>query len=420
MNNFVLKGNIIYTPSFGELKVYENGFLVCEDNLVQGVYNKLPEKFENLGLFDFTDKIIIPGLIDAHLHAPQFAFMGMGMDLQLLEWLETYTFKEERKYSDLEYAEEAYEYFVEELTKSFTTRISAFSTIHKNSTLLLMDKLEKRGFKGFVGKVNMDTNSPSYLSEYTKVSVIDTIDFIEESLSRFNGIKPIITPRFAISCSEELLNELGNIAEKYCLPIQSHLSENVDEIKWVKELFSNIKCYADVYDRFNLFNDKTLMAHCVYPNEEEYKLMRDKKITAVHCPVSNMNIASGISPVRKLIENGINVTLGTDVAGGSTLSMIKVISDSIQNSKLKYLFTDKQDMFLSPTEGLFLATKANERIFGKVGSFEPGYEFDALVIDDSLLGNIKGVKLVNRLERVVSRAVFSHIKAKFISGKRVI
>ena len=132
MNNFVLKGNIIYTPSFGELKVYENGFLVCEDNLVQGVYNKLPEKFENLGLFDFTDKIIIPGLIDAHLHAPQFAFMGMGMDLQLLEWLETYTFKEERKYSDLEYAEEAYEYFVEELTKSFTTRISAFSTIHNN------------------------------------------------------------------------------------------------------------------------------------------------------------------------------------------------------------------------------------------------------------------------------------------------
>lgn len=420
MNNFVLKGNIIYTPSFGKLKLYENSFLVCENDLVQGVYNELPEKFENFSLLDFTDKIIMPGLIDAHLHAPQFAFMGMGMDLQLLEWLETYTFKEECKYSNLEYAEKAYEYFVEELAKSFTTRISAFSTIHKDSTILLMDKLEKRGFKGFVGKVNMDTNSPAYLSEYTNNSIRDTISFIEESLSRFDNIKPIVTPRFAINCTGVLLEKLGNIAEEYSLPIQSHLSENIDEIKRVKELFPYIECYADVYNKFNLFNNKTLMAHCVYPDEKEYKLMRDNKVTAVHCPISNMNISSGIAPVRKLLENGIKVVLGTDVAAGSTLSMIKVILYTIQNSKLKYLFEDKQDMFLSPAEGLFLATKANEHIFGKVGSFEPGYEFDAVVIDDSLLGNIDGIDLTNRLERVISRAIFENIKAKFISGKRII
>ena len=160
MRRFVMKGNICYSNDNKELCVIENGYVVSEDGICLGVYEQLPEKYQMIPCYDYTDRLIIPGFTDLHVHAPQYSFRGLGMDLELLDWLNTHTFVEEAKYQELAYAEKAYDIFADDMRKSATTRACVFGTIHNEATLLLMEKLEEAGIKGFVGKVNMDRNSP--------------------------------------------------------------------------------------------------------------------------------------------------------------------------------------------------------------------------------------------------------------------
>ena len=196
MKNYVIKGNICYSKTREELCITENGYIVCEGGRCAGVYETLPEEYETLPCYNYEDKIIIPGLVDLHVHAPQYAFRGMGMDLELLDWLNTHTFVEEAKYADLEYAEKAYDIFTEDLKNSATTRACIFGTIHTEATLLLMEKLEETGLKAYVGKVNIDRNSPKYLcEENAEKSVKDTEEWLMKS-QRFKNIKPVLTPRF--------------------------------------------------------------------------------------------------------------------------------------------------------------------------------------------------------------------------------
>ena len=165
MSTFVLKGNICFSKNQTELVTAENSYLVCENGICKGIFQSLPEKYKNLPCHDYGNKLIIPGLTDLHVHAPQYTFRGLGMDLELIDWLNAHTFREEAKYADLEYAGKAYEIFVDDLMKSATTRACIFGTIHNEATLVLMEMLERRGFKGYVGKVNMDRNSPEELCE---------------------------------------------------------------------------------------------------------------------------------------------------------------------------------------------------------------------------------------------------------------
>ena len=165
MKSFVLRGQICTSVSMDEIGITENGYLVVEDGLVRGVFRELPGQFAALPLNDCGDCLILPGMTDLHVHAPQFAFRGLGMDMELLEWLNTYTFPEESKYKDLDYAERAYGSFASQLLRSTTTRAAIFATIHVPATELLMQKLDAMGLECFVGKVNMNRNSPVYLRE---------------------------------------------------------------------------------------------------------------------------------------------------------------------------------------------------------------------------------------------------------------
>lgn len=234
---FALYGNIIYTPTKDKLVIKNNHYLVCCDGKVEGIYQKLPAELENIEVLDYKDKLIIPGLCDTHVHAPQYSFRGIGMDYQLIQWLDTFTFPEEMQYSDVNYAKEAYKIFADDLKNSATTRASIFATSHVDSTIELMELLEKTGVKCFVGKVNMDRNCPDELKDKEpSEAAAMTEQWILESKEKFTNIKPILTPRFVPSCTDELLEELGKLAKKYELPVQSHLSENTGEIAWVKEL----------------------------------------------------------------------------------------------------------------------------------------------------------------------------------------
>ena len=187
---FAIKGDILYSKSLNKVFQNENSYLVCVDGKSEGVFKKLPTKYKGIKVYDYSGHIVIPGLIDMHLHAPQYSFVGLHMDLKLLDWLNKYTFPEESKYKNLKYAKKAYDIFVDDLKKTATTRFAMFATIHNDATLYLMNKLEIVGFKGYVGKVNMDRNSPKILIEKTKNSIKDTVLWIE-ACKKLKNVKPI-------------------------------------------------------------------------------------------------------------------------------------------------------------------------------------------------------------------------------------
>lgn len=423
MKDYVLKGNICFSKTKDEVCTVENGYVVCLDGICDGVYPELPEKYRQLSCIDYEDCLILPGMSDLHVHAPQYSFRGLGMDMELIDWLNTHTFPEESKYADLEYAKKAYEIFVKDLQAGAATRACVFGTLHKEATLLLMDMLEKSGLVSYVGKVNMDRNCPDYLREENAGQAAkETKEWIETSMQRFQRVKPILTPRFIPTCSDELMDELSALQRTYDLPIQSHLSENLGEIQWVRELCPDTGFYGEAYDKHQMFGGKsrTIMAHCVYSPKEEIELMKAQDVFVAHCPESNVNLSSGIAPVRRYLDWDMKVGLGSDVAAGSELSLFKAMSMAIQCSKIRWRLVDQQLAPLKMEEAFYLATKGGGEFFGKVGSFEKGYEFDAVVMDDSALQHPQKLSLEHRLERLIYLAGDRHVVGKYVAGRKVL
>lgn len=420
--NFVLKGNICYSRDAETFQTVEAGYLVCEDGLCAGVFQELPGQYAGLPVTDYGDRLIVPGLVDLHLHAPQYGFRGLGMDLELLDWLNTHTFPEEAKYADLEYAKKGYGVFAENMKRSATTRACIFATIHREATELLMDLMEETGLKTMIGKVNMDRNSPEILiEESAEASAADTVRWLQETAGRYENVTPILTPRFTPSCTDELMERLSALQKEYGLPVQSHLSENQGEIAWVKELCPWSRFYGDAYDHFGLFGGaaKTVMAHCVWSGEEEQACMKERGVYVAHCPQSNTNLSSGIAPVREYMNRGIRVGLGTDVAGGSGESVFRAMADAIQVSKLRWRLVDDRLKPLTAQEAFYLGTKGGGAFFGKVGSFEPGYEMDAVVLDDESLKHPQPLTVEERLERMIYLSDERHIAGKYVAGQKI-
>lgn len=421
MNTFALKGNIIYSKTPTSLMECKESYLICEDGRSAGVFSVLPEQYQGIEVKDFGDRIIIPGLVDLHMHAPQYAFRGLGMDLELLDWLNTHTFPEESKYMELDYARRAYEILADDLREGATTRACIFATIHVPATSLLMELLEQTGIKAYVGKVNMNRNSPDNLCENNALESIEaTKHWLEESKGRYQNIQPILTPRFIPSCTDELMEQLGILQRETGLPVQSHLSENYGEIEWVKELCPWSEFYGEAYDHFGLFgkNCRTIMAHCVHSSEEEIALMKQNGVFIAHCPTSNTNLSSGVAPVRTYLEQGLKTGLGSDIAGGESVSIFKVMAHAIQASKLRWRLLDDSQKPLTIEEAFYLGTKGGGEFFGKVGSFEEGYELDAVILDDSNLRHPQPLSPKERLERMIYLSDERNVFEKYVSGVR--
>lgn len=429
-NSFILKGNICYSTSKTELKtVY--GYAVCRDGVSAGVFEAIPEEYREWRVIDCGDCLIIPGMVDLHIHAPQYAFRGMGMDWELIDWLNNQTFPEEAKYSDLEYAQKAYAIFAESMKNSATTRACIFATRHREATEVLMDLMEQTGLVSYVGKVNMDRSAPEGLVEESpEASAYNTFGWLNDIRGSYRRTKPILTPRFIPSCTDRLMAELREIQRAYSLPIQSHLSENPGEIEWVHDLLPEAAFYGDGYDEFNLFgaqnmdseNINTVMAHCVWSTDDEIERIRKNNVFVAHCPTSNINLSSGIAPVRKYLEKGIRIGLGSDVAGGQTESLFRAMVDCIGASKIYWRYIDNTAKPITFQEAFYMATVGGGEFFGKVGSFEEGYAFDAVVLDDSRLRRPQKVSTARRLESAVYLAldVTGGIVGKYVDGKKVL
>lgn len=419
--DFILKGNILTSDKNRITRIYPQSYLVVEKGKIKRIAQELTDDEAKLNIVDYHDDLILPGFLDLHVHAPQYTYRGMAMDVELLDWLKLYAFPEESKYRDIEYAKSAYRIFVNGLKHSFSTRASIFGTLHKVADLELARQLQNSGLVTNVGLVNMNRNCPDYLRETsTKTALKDTEDFIV-GCQNFTNVTPIITPRFTPTSSFDEMEALGKLREKYRLPVQSHLNENLNEIAYVKELEPWSRHYADTYRKAGLIGPhfSTIMAHCIYNSDEENKLLKENDVTIAHCPSCNMNVASGLAPIRKYLDMGIKVGLGSDVAGGHTLSLFENGKAAIQVSKMYYRHIDDTCKPLSAQDAFYLATLGGESVFPECGAFMEGYHADILVIDDSSIESMGSFNLMERLERLFYLAKEDMLVAKYVNGKKI-
>ena len=437
------KGDILYAPTPDRFTVIENGYvLVGDDGKVVATGGSLEalleatsrgdsdgvdvadqscttDETDSITIVDRTGSLIIPGFNDLHVHAPQYPQAGLGFDYELLPWLEKYTFPTEAKYADIDIADHWYRRFITHMWQVGTLRFSAFATLHNEATLQLMQLCQESGLKPLIGKVNMDRNSPDYLVEDTDDSLSSTEQLIQQSRKLTPDIGFIITPRFVPSTTPELMVGLGELAQRYDVPVQSHLDENRNEIDWVRELHPDIPTYTEVYEQYGLMpNNRTIMAHCIWLTDRERAILKDHGVWLAHCPQSNMNLTSGIMPVRRNLDYGLKVSIASDIAAGHEPNMNRHIVTAIEASKMKTFETGyEHDRPLSLSEAFHMATKVGGSFFGKVGSFEPGYDFDALVIteDESLLE----LSPEERLERFIYAGSSRDIAERYVSGRLI-
>ncbi|KAF9198410.1 hypothetical protein BGZ49_000781 [Haplosporangium sp. Z 27] len=394
----VFYGTLIHSVSIKQIEYIKQGllFIDAQGKIAKLVKDVSQDKLESTLEGVDSDKVIrlnedqfvIPGFIDTHIHAPQYTFCGNGHDLPLLEWLDTYTFPRESKFADKDYARKLYTKSVARSLRNGTTSACWYATIHLEACKELVDIIQEQGQRAYVGKVNMNQNSPDYLVETTESSVKDTrafINYVQDVNSKLNHaplITPIITPRFAISCNSELLTELGKLAKEYDLPIQSHLCENLNEIGFTMSLFPKSANYTAVYADHGLLNERTIMAHCVHMKDEELDLMKEKNAGISHCANSNFNLKSGMADVRKMLSKDIKVGLGTDVAGGYSPSILEALRASRSCSVARNV-----DTTLLVPELFYLATVGGARVMeleDTIGNFEVGKEFDAILVNTNV------------------------------------
>lgn len=415
---FICHGDIIYAEDKDHLAVYEDSYLVINDGTVQGIYPVLPKQYASVQVEDYGRGLIIPAFTDLHVHAPQYVQRGIGMDVLLSDWLNHYTFPQEARFADLEYAGKVYDAFVEDLIRQGTFHSAIFATIHPRATDYLFQKLEEKGLYAFVGKVNMDCNSPDCLRETTEESLSETRLYLERHTD-CTTVKPIITPRFAPTCSRELMQGLGALSREFHCGLHTHLVESRWEAAEALRLFPECRSDAEIYERAGLMdNGPSIFAHVIFPSAEDIRLLKKYHGISVHCPDATTNIIAGIMPVAALQDQDVEICLGSDVGGGHQLAIYRQVARAVQLSKLKEFYEPETNRAISFAHAFYLATKAGGSVFGKVGSLEPGYRFNALVID-GMEDEALRLSPQERLERFCYTGDDRNIAARYLSGKRV-
>ena len=414
----IYRGNIVYSRSSEELAEFPDSFISVENGIIEGIYPELPEKYASLPVKDFGDDVIIPAFSDLHVHAPQYPQRGLAMDELLNDWLNKNTFPLEAKYADPEFAHAVYDAFVDDMIEHGTMHAVVFGTIHREATSYLIGRMEQKGLRAFVGKVNMDVNSPEFLCETTEESLQETERFLEQCSSNQNA-RPVLTPRFAPTCSKELLSGLGQLAQKYQVGVQTHLVESIWEAQEARRLFPMCSCDTAIYEEAGLLaHGPVFGAHFIFPTEDDIRILKQYQGYAVQCPDATINVIAGIMQTAALSERGVSLGFGSDIAGGHNLGIYSQIARSVQLSKIKAFYEPENNRAISFAESFYIGTKQGGSAFGKVGSLEPGYSFDALVIggvSDPLVKLTPG----QVVERFCYLGETKHIKARYLAGRPV-
>jgi guanine deaminase len=369
----IFKGFVMNPLAHDRVDSYDPGYLVVAENKIEKLTRTDPRpEYPSAEFIDHGRNTIVPGFVDTHVHLPQFAIMGLGTG-ELLQWLNDYTYPEEARFVDSVYAAQISELFFDALIANGTTAAVIYSSVHEGATDIAFSTAQRKRIRAFIGKVMMDRNSAAALVEATAASIAQSLRLFEKWDGAEDGrLRYIFTPRYAGSCSMELMQRVGKLARERGAFVQSHLSENKEEIEWVRSLFPGAPSYAAIYDSAGLLHERCIMAHCIHLTSDEIALLRRTSTKIAYCPYSNRNLHSGTMPYHKLSDAGLNISLGTDVAGGPSLSMLDQMREA------------RAAAHISRDEALYLATLAGAKALGlqdRIGNFAAGKDADFVILE---------------------------------------
>ena len=359
----------------------EDGLMIVRDGNVEILGNAadlLPGLSENIEQVDLRGKLIVPGFVDCHVHYPQVDIIASYGE-QLLDWLNKYAYPVEERFSNPEYAREVAEFFTDELLRNGTTTALVFATVHPSSVDAIFEAARKRGMRLIAGKVLMDRNCPDALRD-TPESGYEESKALIEKWHGSGRLAYAITPRFAVTSTDEQLAAAGRLATEYPdTYVHTHLAENTDEVDLIARQFPASRSYLDVYDQHNLVRERSVFAHCVHLDDEDRNVMSAKNASIAFCPTSNLFLGSGLFDMKSARDANIRTGIGTDVGGGTSLNQLRTLSEA-------YKVLQLQGQSLPAFAAFYLATLGGAEALGLenyIGNFERGKEADFIVLDSA-------------------------------------
>ncbi|MEH6570185.1 MAG: guanine deaminase [Halioglobus sp.] len=358
---------------------FEDGMLVVDNGKVVAAgyaEDLIPYLQRGTEITDYTNSLLMPGFVDTHIHYPQTEMVAAYGE-QLLEWLNTYTFPVESKFSNPAYAREIAERFLNELLRCGTTTALVFGTVHKESVDAFFQACEERNLRMIAGKVMMDRNAPDYLVDTPQSSYEDSKALIEKWHDK-GRLRYAVTPRFAPTSTPEQLAKAGQLLKEHPgVYLHTHMSESANEVVWVEELFPECDHYLHTYDDAGLLGRRSVFAHCIHLNDEEWDRLEETQSNIAFCPTSNLFLGSGLFNLKRAVEQNIGVGLGTDIGGGTSFSILQTLGEAY---KVQQLRGEK----LTPFKAFYLATLGGARALDMedlIGNFKAGKEADFIILD---------------------------------------
>ena len=372
------RSSILHFKQDAQAEYFDDGILVVENDKVKqvGAAQDLLPTLQGITITEYENKIIMPGFIDTHIHYPQVDVIASYGE-QLLDWLNNYTFPTEIQFEDPEFAADTANFFLNELLKNGTTTALVFGTKHKQSVDAFFEASSALNTRMICGKVMMNRNAPEELCDDVQSSFDDSQALIDKWHENGRQLYAV-TPRFAITSTGAQLEKAGQLLkDNPSVYMQTHLSENKDEIAFTMDLFPERKSYLDVYDHYGLLGPRSVFAHGVHLEDEDFKRLADTQSSISFCPTSNLFLGSGLFNLKMANELGTQVSVATDVGGGTSFSMLQTLNEAYKICQLRKHSLDAKTAF-------YMATLGNAKTLNlddKIGNFESGKEADFVVID---------------------------------------
>lgn len=412
------RGTILHSLTPRHVVFLPVGWLVVDGEKITGVYADhefTPTRRRKCQIIDREGCLILPGLVDAHLHIPQIDVIGIESE-NLIDWLQDHIFEEEMANADPDIARDRAHRTFDQLLRNGTTSCAAFSSSHTTATDIAFEEAANAGLRAIIGKVLMDRGAPAPLLQEAAPALAETADLIR----RWNGhdhgrLEVAVTPRFGISCTDELLAGAGALAARTGCAVQTHLSENKGELAAIAELFPHRHDYTDVYDATGLLRPRCILAHCIHLSDDELQRMSAAEAAAVYCPDSNFFLHSGRFPLQRALHHDVTVALGSDVGAGTSFSLFEAMKMG------NYMQTEQVD----PNLLLYLATLGGAHTLGwgdRIGNFATGKEADFVILDPEQV--LRGMDIVEENQRkllsiLIHRGHAATVRSVFVRGREL-
>ncbi|MGI9206279.1 MAG: guanine deaminase [Woeseiaceae bacterium] len=445
--SMIVKGTVIHTPVLGRVEIISDALVTVDnDGQIGSVLGTDSSEYETCFAAARTDshfvelqrgQYLLPGLVDLHVHAPQWPQLGKALHLPLYDWLQQYTFPLEARYSDLGFARTVYTSLVDNLLANGTTTATYFGTIHLEATKILADICQEQGQRAIIGKVVMDNSDecPDFYRDDSCRSSLDETSTFVEYVNGIGGkdsgrVLPAVTPRFIPSCTDEALMGLGKIAREYGCHVQTHCSESDWEHNYVLDRHGINDTQS--LDRFGLLTDKTVLAHSNLISRSDMTTVRDRDCGIAHCPLSNVYFSNAVFPARRALDFGLTVGLGTDISGGPRADILSNCQAAVNASRLLEEGVDADadaarrgtpDSRIDYLEAFWMATVGGARALDlKIGQISDGYCFDAIVVDtESPDSNLKTWDGMDTAEDILQKIIYNadrrNIARVWVQGK---